>query len=318
MSEPRQLPLFPTLPASEADLHPSSKLADTIVLFQAHLIRSGKTAHTVEAFTSDLELLMEYCGGRRAIGALGSSDLNGFLHWLEFERGVPCSRKSYARRVTTLKVYFKWLYELKAIPHDPAAPLLQRSGPAPLADVLEESEVMALLAAASSARRGDRPDARPEVLVRLLLETGIKKGETSRLQVGDIERPRVASEPATIRVRHSARTIYKERLIPVSETWLRVFDEYAAAYALQSAVFACTARNLEYILEDLGESAGVGRKVSFEMLRWTCALRDYRAGMAPDAIREKLGLSRVSWVETFSKIRQLAGETEPKANLESQ
>ena len=55
---------------------------------------------------------------------------------MEHGRGVPCSRKTYARRVTTLKVFFKWLHEIGAIPHDPARAVLQRSGPAPLAVIL--------------------------------------------------------------------------------------------------------------------------------------------------------------------------------------
>jgi integrase/recombinase XerD len=73
-------------------------------------------------------------------------------------------------------------------------------------------------------------------------------------------------------------------------------------------LFTCTARNLEYILEHLGEEAGVPHKISFEMMRWTSAVRDFQAGVDPNTIREKLGLSKISWVETFRKIRQLAGE----------
>ena len=44
------------------------------------------------------------------------------------------------------------------------------------------------------------------------------------------------------------------------------------------------------------------------MLRWTCAVRDYRAGVDPNTIREKLGLSEISWYETFAKIKRLADE----------
>ena len=49
-------------------------------------------------------------------------------------------------------------------------------------------------------------------------------------------------------------------------------------------------------------------KISFEMLRWTCAVRDYRGGMDPDAVRDKLGLSEASWVETHSKIKRLVAQ----------
>ena len=43
-----------------------------------------------------------------------------------------------------------------------------------------------------------------------------------------------------------------------------------------------------------------------EILRMTAAVRDYRAGMAPDALRQKLGLSTITWADTGDKIRRLA------------
>jgi integrase/recombinase XerD len=41
------------------------------------------------------------------------------------------------------------------------------------------------------------------------------------------------------------------------------------------------------------------------MLRWTCALRDFRDGMEPEKLRRKLGLSKVQWGEMRRKIRRL-------------
>jgi hypothetical protein len=73
-------------------------------------------------------------------------------------------------------------------------------------------------------------------------------------------------------------------------------------------LFECTARNLEYVLRDLAKLAGIPGGVSFEMLRWTSAVRDYRAGMDGDALRRKMGLSKLRWRETTDKLKQL---TEP-------
>lgn len=312
MSDIRQMPLFPTLSASEADLNPHTRLRDTVTLFQQHLLREGKTEHTVKSFTSDLQLLMEYSGDETELGDFKTTGLNEFLDWMEHERGVPCSRKTYARRVTTLKVLFKWLHEIGAITHDPAKVVLQRSGPAPLAIILAPDEVGSVLVFARDLRRGDKPDARPEMLFRLLLDTGIKKSETMRLVPADVTRD---GNPPTLTVKHkSAKDVYKERIIPLDPEWLPVLDDYLLQYKPQTTIINCTARNLEYILEDLGNGAGVPAKISFEMLRWTSAVRDYRAGTDPNAIREKLGLSEISWYETFGKIKKLAEEQERKSN----
>lgn len=297
----RQIPLFQ--PGSVEDLNRHTQLRHTISLFQDYLLNEGKSEYTVKAFTSDLQLLSEHSGEDTPVGAFTTQALNTFLEWLEHGRGVPCSRKSYARRVTTLKVYFKWLHSIGAIPHDPARAVLQRSGPAPLAQILAPDEVQQALSHARSLRRGDKPDARPELLFRLLLDTGIKKGETVALKPEHIDRS--SPEHPLVIIKHKVRNIYKERRIELDPDWLRLLDEYLAQYTPKNDfIFDCTARNLEYVLADLAEGADLP-KISFEMMRWTCAVRDYRAGMEPDAIRDKLGLSDASWIETHSKIRRL-------------
>ncbi len=305
----RQLPLFPNMPAKPEDISVHTSLKHTLAVFQTHLLNEGKTQHTLKAFTSDLHLLAEFSGDERAIGEYSTEMLEQFLNWLEHGRGVPCSRKSYARRVTTLKVYFKWLFTINAIPHDPALPILQRSGQAPLSEILGDEELSALLAYTYTLRLGEKPDARPEMLLRLISETGIKKAEAERLVPSDMVR--LGKDTAVMVIKHaSAKDIYKERRIDLSAKFLDVYDEYLQQYRPQTSLFTCTPRNLEYILADIAVGAGLDKKPSFEMLRWTCAVRDYLNGVDPDAIREKLGLSKISWVETFAKIKRLAGEGE--------
>jgi integrase/recombinase XerD len=208
--------------------------------------------------------------------------------------------------VTTLKVYFKWLHSIGAIPYDPAKPVLQRSGPAPLAEILTADEIARVIDVARSQMRGEEVDFRPEMLFRLLLDTGIKKGEMMNLKPEHLDR----SNPQfpTLLVKHKAHNVYKERRIALDPDWLKLFDLYMQQYEPKETVFNCTSRNLEYILTDLGKGAGVEAKISFEMLRWTCAVRDYVGGTDEERIREKLGLSDTSWYETGAKIKKLAGQ----------
>ena len=116
--------------------------------------------------------------------------------------------------------------------------------------------------------------------------------------------------PPVLQVRHaSPRNTYRERDIPLDPEWLDVLEEYLAQYTPKEVIFDCTPRNLEYVLADVGVAAGIERfKLSFACLRWTSALQDYLRGMEPDLLREKQGLSRVSWYETFSKIQALAAQ----------
>jgi site-specific recombinase XerD len=298
----KQLPLFPSQPATPDDITRHTPLDATFDHFQRFLTREGKSEHTLKAFLGDMELLADYAGSDRVIGSFTTTVLNEYLDWMENDRGVSCSRKTYARRVTTLKVYFKWLKSLSAIPHDPALSVLQRSGPAPLSNALNPAQIADVLRAAQLQKKGDERDTRPNVLFQLLLQTGLKKSETGKLLLTDIERSGV--QP-TIIIRHKNHNLYRERRIAVSQELVDLIDQYALQYAITEQLFTCTTRNLEYILTDLGTAAGVPFKLSFEVLRWTMAARDWRSGMEEDPIREKLGLSQTSWYETSAKVRRI-------------
>lgn len=299
----RQIPLFPD--GGEHTLTRHSPVTDAVEPFLEHLRLEGRSQHTIKAFASDLRLVVEFFGEDMTLDDFTTTKLNRFMTWIETGRGVPCSRKSYARRVTTLKVFFKFLKEGQVLPDDPAGALLQRSGAAPLQPALTDEQVQRLLEQTALVRLGEEPDARPDLLVRLLLDTSIKKSECMRLTPQDIERDD-AGQPILV-VRHQKpNNVYKERKIALDPDWLNVLDEYLLQYTPPDTIFTCTARNLEYILRDVANAAGIEGKVSFEILRWTSAMRAYQQGMDLDDLREKMGLSRISWRETSDKIVRLA------------
>ena len=300
----KQLSLFSNRPRSAQDINQGTSLAATFDLFAGYLRKEGKSEHTVRAFRGDMKLLAEFSDPARPIGRYLTSDLNAYLDWMENQRGIPCSRKTYARRVTTLKVYFKWLKSLDAVRYDPAVPIRQRSGPAPLSEALNEMQVRDCLAACRTMSKGGAQDYRPELLFRLLLQTGIKKAETGRLKLEDIDQRH--PEKTLVIVKHKIRNVYKERRIELNAEFPALLNRYQQQYRPQETVFTCTPRNLEYILTEIGKRAEVRFKLSFEVMRWTMAVRDYRADVDEDRIREKLGLSRISWYETGDKIRRIS------------
>ena len=99
---------------------------------------------------------------------------------------------------------------------------------------------------------------------------------------------------------------YKERKIPLPDSWVSAFNEYKSQYELSDRLFPWSPRRLEYLLEDLSNEAGLDKHLSFDMCRWTCALSDWQAGMERDKIRQKLGISKVQWREVSMKLGRLA------------
>jgi integrase/recombinase XerD len=46
------------------------------------------------------------------------------------------------------------------------------------------------------------------------------------------------------------------------------------------------------------------------MCRWNCALSDWKNGVEKDAIRQKLGISKIQWREIKMKLQQLDKQSE--------
>ncbi|MCB0156189.1 MAG: site-specific integrase [Anaerolineae bacterium] len=286
-------------------LDSNSSLASAAGGYYDHMLRQGFSEHTIKAFAGDLRLLQKYFGGSMVISKLGNKDLNDFLTWLLHYRGVPCSPKSYARRITTLKSFFNWLVSIKVIPHDPAAAIIHAKVKTPLPQFLTDDQVEKLLDAAERKLQGDKPDPRPYLLVHLILQMGIKKSECVGIALRDIDRS--GSEP-TVLIRYTnPRMQHKELKLAFAKELLPVLDQYLEKYQPSENLFECTPRNLEYVLTDVSESAGLPEQASFEMLRWTSAVRDFRDGMDHDHLRKKLGLSKITWRETSEKLDKLAG-----------
>lgn len=291
--------------AFESRLTPGSSLSAALHVWQEALVGAGRSPNTVKAFAGDLRLLGQFVGAGQSVSAVGTADLRRFLDWMAHRRGIPCSPKTYSRRVTSVKAFFRWLAGNGVIAADPAQAVPQQTVLSPLPDVLTPYEMAAVTKAAQALRKPPHQDARPAALVGLILHTGIKKGECLALQVHHIDLD--GPDGATLFIRYGeVRKRYKERKLPLDPAWVQVYQEYVRQYAPRQRVFPWSPRRLEYLLEDLGQAAGLGKHLSFDMCRWTSALHDYRAGMDHDRIRQKLGISKIQWREVGTKLERIA------------
>ena len=301
-------------PKGTAHITSHSTLTPTIKVWHSYLLDQANSPHTIKAFTADLKLLASFLPPDRTLTAISTQDLNNFLHWLQTGRGVPCSPKTLSRRITSLKAFFRWLTKFGILVLDPAEKVIQHSVISPLPTVLTPDEVSAALEIATKYRLADKPDARYYVLFSLLLHTGIKKNETLALSPNHIDEDAPGGTILFVRYA-SPQHRYKERKIPLPETWIKAYYEYRSQYTLSEQLFPWSQRRLEYLLEDIGEEAGLEKHISFDMCRWTCALSDWQSGLEPNRIRQKLGVSKIQWREIRMKLIQLGGE-HPGINTE--
>ena len=293
--------------SDSAHITSKTMLPAAINAWEMFLHDQGRSPNTVKAFLSDVRLLNQFAAPDQTIGAITTDAINRFFTWMEKERGVACSPKTLSRRITSIKSFFRWLHQHGTLTIDPAEKVLQRSAISPVPQVLTEVEYEAVFLAADRHRREKKPDARPYTLVHLLLTTAIKKSECLGIHINHIDLDAKGGPHLFVRYASPANR-YKERKIELDEDWVIAYNEYLAQYQPVDQVFPWSPRRLEYLLEDISEEAGLTKHLSFDMCRWTCALRDHQAGIESDKIRQKLGVSKIQWRELFIKLKQLNGE----------
>ena len=289
---------------STAHLTADTTLLPTIKGWEMYLQDQGKSIYTIKAFVGDLNLLASFLPADITLGKITTTDLNHFLTWLQNGRGVPCSPKSYARRITSLKSFFRWLFNNAVIPTDPAEKIIQKSVISPLPVVLTEAEIAKVMLTANELRKAKKPDARPYTLLFLLLTTGIKKGECLGISLNHIELEDDGGPYLYVRYSGSQNR-YKERKIDLSSEWVDAYQEYLAQYQPMDQLFPWSPRRLEYILEEIGNLAGLDKHLSFDMCRWTAVLSDWQDNVDRDLIRQKLGISKIQWREINQKLAKL-------------
>jgi len=277
-----------------------SSLAACAIPYQQELLLRGKSNYTVTCFLSDLKMFSGFMGKDTPVGRITKEQLTDWLMKLKFgNKGQVPAPKTMARRVTFLRNFFSWLAREGIIREDPSASLVLERPLPPLPELLFEDEIQRLLEAAST-------DPRCHCLLYLVLYAGLKKEEVMGLKLGHIDISYPGAPAITIHFAPSTGKQHRERLLALPAEFVTILKEYQDKYHPTHELFDCTDRNLNYILGRAVKAAGIQKRVTLQLLRDTFAVRQLKAGVTPEALREKLGLSDEAWLESREKYRRLA------------
>jgi integrase/recombinase XerD len=289
------------------------ELDQALVEFAKHLDKRPIADNTRKAFWGDVNLFVRFLTPQTdektaavPLGKIKGDHIRDFLA-SEEKRKNANSPKSIERRLTSLKVFFRFLRDKGYIALDPADAVPYRPAVDTLPDYLSDEEADAVLQAARDHAASEKPDTRPLAIIALILETGIKKSECLNLTTDDILRP-----SRTVLVRYDKKHLkFKERELPISTECLAMLDAHIERYHVTGKLFDCTGRNIEYIFNGkIAPKAGLS-VLTFEMLRWTCALRDFRAAVLDDEQAQyKFGLSAIGWIEMHGKLDRIVAQTD--------
>ncbi len=229
-----------------------------------------------------------------------------FLH----DRGV--ARSTVARKLASLRSFFRHLVTAGAIARSPAAlvatPKLERRLPHPMT----QDEVESLL----ESTFGKSPrDSRDRAMLELLYATGIRVGELVGADLGDLELGG-SSGDGMLRVLGKGR---KERMVPIGSKAVHALRYYLAARGElgsdrpgppgdRDALFLnarggrLTDRSVRRILDRRLLQATLLLKVSPHTLRHSFATHMLNAGADLRSIQELLGHASLSTTQRYTAV----------------
>ena len=138
----------------------------------------------------------------------------------------------------------------------------------------------------------------------LLLETGIKLEELFALKVSHFDFSNKYSPE--MMVKHTGKKEKKSRKLKLPTEIIAVFNDYVGHYKVDDSLFPYTQRFLRYLITDTAEKAGIKKKVSAQILRDTCAVRQLRRGEGIERVLMRLGLSETTWEDAKVKYQKLS------------
>jgi site-specific recombinase XerD len=106
-------------------------------------------------------------------------------------------------------------------------------------------------------------------------------------------------------IKHTGKKEKKSRKLRLPPEILPVFTDYVEAYKVDDLLFPYT-RFVRYLITETAEKAGVKKKVSAQILRNTCAIRQLRRGEGIERVLMRLGLSETTWEDARVKYERLA------------
>lgn len=282
------------------------RLNAQVAMFLEHL-RSERRAseRTIESYERDLHSLQRFLderGGARDARKLELHDLRAYLG-SQYGSVKPTT---LARRVSTLRSFYRFLLKRGVVRTNPAAALRSPKLPKELPRFLAVEDAVAVVEHADAS---DPISARDRALLEFLYGTGARVGEAAGLTLSRIDLPA-----------REARVIGKgdkERVLPLGTacleamtTYLGVRDQLRSKHRPPhpDAVFlgrfgtALTARQIQNLVRQRGV-LGAGRgDLHPHALRHSCATHLLDAGADLRSIQELLGHRSLSTTQRYTHV----------------
>ncbi|HEY1400953.1 MAG TPA: tyrosine recombinase XerC [Terriglobales bacterium] len=270
--------------------------------FLRHLRERNASAHTIKAYTSDLDAFAAYIGSRDC-KTIDHIAIRGFLSHL-YDQGL--GKTSVARALAALRSLYRWLAQEGVVEQNPAklvsTPRLAKK--LPRVPTIEEM---------NSVLDGKMPEvasfpARDRLMLELLYGCGIRNSELVGINVDDI---RLSAEAILIRGKGK-----KERYVPFGGAarsalaiylpWrlqlLATLKKTSAALLINQRGGRLTTRSVGRIVKRIAVAKGLSPDVHPHTLRHAFGTHMLEEGADLRAIQELLGHERLATTQRYTQL----------------
>ena len=271
-----------------------------------HFLRSlrqrNSSAHTIKAYTGDLQNFANYAGSRDWEN-IDHITIRGFLSHL-YERGL--GKTSVARALAAVRSLYRWLAQEGVVEQNPAAlvstPKLAKK--LPRVPTIEEM---------NNVLDGQMPEIasfpeRDRLLLELLYGCGIRNSELIGIDLDDI---RLSSEAILIRGKGK-----KERYVPFGDSakaalaaylparqqLLASLHKHTPALLISRRGGRLTTRSVGRIVKKIAVAKGLSPDVHPHTLRHAFGAHMLEEGADLRAIQEMLGHERLSTTQRYTQL----------------
>jgi integrase/recombinase XerC len=286
--------------------------------FLASLRGRNASAHTIKAYSGDLENFVQYVGARKWRD-IDHVIIRGFLSHL-YEKGL--SKTSVARTLSAIRSLYRWLGQEGLVEHNPASLVSAPKLPKKLPRVPTIEEINSVLDS-DMAEIAAFPE-RDRLLLELLYGCGIRNSELVGIDLDDV---RPSSEAILIRGKGK-----KERYVPFGDRVNEALRDYLPAR--QAVLSQCrtrtsalvinrrggrlTTRSVGRIIKRIAISKGLSPDTHPHTLRHAFGTHMLEEGADLRAIQEMLGHERLSTTQRYTQLsmKQLLrvyDQTHPRA-----
>lgn len=261
-------------------------------------VEKNAAAHTITNYTIDLNSFGVFLGGKD----MADIDLLVLRRFLAEMRAKNYSKRTIARKLASLRSFFKFLYREGYIKTNPISAISTPKLDKKLPIFLDVEKIVKLIQAPD-----DRsvPGMRDKAILETLYSTGIRVSELVGLDLGDVD---FISGVVKVLGKGS-----KERMVPIGEPALVAIRRYVSkrpgpAAKDKDAVFLnksgrrLTDRSVRRIIDKHIKTCSIEEKISPHSLRHSFATHLLDRGADLRSVQELLGHMNLSTTQIYTHV----------------